>query len=107
MPITGPQSKQLQSALLAAYNRDELRRVVKIGIEMDFDAVAPDKGLEAQVDALVAFADRQGRISDLIAEALRQNSTSPDLQALAEAAKGWKLEPPAEPAATAPYQGLA
>ena len=107
MSLTGPQHQQLQSALLAAFDEAGLRILARQELETDLDAVAGGKNKTEIVLNLIAWAEREGRVADLIAGARRQNPTNPDLQALAEAAKDWRLELPAEPEAQSPYQGLA
>ena len=108
MPLTGPQHQQIQDALLAAFDDAGLRQLVPAKqLDADLDAVAGGKNKTEVVLNLIAWAEREGRIADLIAGALKQNPGSPDLQALAAAAQTWHLAAPAEPKATPPYQGLA
>ena len=105
MSLTGPQHAQLQSALLAAFDEAGLRILVRQELDTDLDAVAGGKNKTEVVLNLIAWAEREGRVDELIAGAVKQNSTNPDLQALAAEAKNWRLDK-AEPGAS-PYQGLA
>ena len=107
MSLTGPQRQQFQSALLAAFDEDGLRHLVTFELDEDLDAQVGKGPLTQRVFDLVAWADKNGKVSALIAGSLRQNPTSPDLQALAEAAETWRLASPTEPEAKSPYQGLA
>lgn len=106
MPLTGPQLTQIHQAILAAYTRDDLRRMLAVDMHLDFDAVVPDKAFSDQMFALVTWADQHGRVADLIAGALCQNPDNPGLQSLAAAVQSWHIEAPA-PAAASPYKGLA
>jgi formylglycine-generating enzyme required for sulfatase activity len=107
MPLTGPQHRQIQDALLAAFDEAGLRRLVRFELDEDLDQVTPPGDMTQRAYNLVAWADKQGCIPALIAGALKQNPGNADLQALAAAAASWHLEPAAEPEAKPPYQGLA
>lgn len=82
MPLTGPQLHQIHQAILAAYTRDELRRVLKVGMDVDFDAVVPEKAFGEQVFALVEWADRQGMAAELVRCAWENNQRNATLTSL-------------------------
>ena len=107
MTLTGPQHRQLQEAMLAAFDDIGLRLLVRQELDASLDAVAGGRNTTEVVTNLIAWAEREGRIVDLIGGALRQNPANAGLQALADVAATWGLEPPAEPKLNAPYQGLA
>jgi len=104
MTLSGAQYKQIQEALLAAFNEADLRRMVRIQLDADLDAVSGGKNLSERVYSLIEWADREGRVLALIDGATAQNSGNAKLQALKVVATDWHLEP-AE-AGEPPYQGL-
>jgi len=106
MSLSSSQHKFLHSALLASFDNAGLRQFVRQELDADLDAVAGGQNTTETVTNLLAWADRSGRIADLLSGALRQNPTNPTLQALSEAAKSWHIEAPA-PADKPPYKGLA
>jgi len=99
MTRTGTQHKQLQSALLAAFDESGLRQLATFELNANLDHIAGGKDLTERVYNLVKWADEHGRVPELVSGALHQNPTSADLKTVAKAAKRWKLEPPAEPKA--------
>ena len=105
--LTGSQHKLLQETLVAAFDDASLRILVRQELDANLDAVAGGKNTIENVSNLIGWAEREGRIIDLINGALRQNSANVSLQSLAAAAATWGLEPPAEPQENPPYQGLA
>jgi len=104
MTLSGAQYEQIQEALLAAFNEADLRRMVRIQLDADLDAVSGGKNLSERVYSLIEWADREGRVLALIDGATAQNSGNAKLQALKVVATDWHPEP-AE-AGEPPYQGL-
>lgn len=104
--LLGTQHHELQSALLVAFNEADLRQLARQRLDANLDAVAGGRNTTEIVNNLIAWAEREGRVADLIRGALLQNPTNPQLQELAEAAKNWRIEAPAS-ADEPPYKGLA
>jgi len=90
--------------LLAAFDEATLRSMVRIQLDADLDAVAGGKNLAERVYSLVAWADREGRVLEIIDGAVAQNPGNTALQALKRDAADWHLEPAEE--GEPPYQGL-
>jgi hypothetical protein len=91
MPLTSLQRQQLHAALLAAFDEDALKRMLAFELDTDLDAVVGKGPLTQRVFDLVGWAERRGKVAELIAGAVRQNPGNPQLQAVAQAAKTWGL----------------
>ena len=89
MPLTRPHLASFHEVLLAAYSRDEFRRVVATCLDVDFDAVAPEKGFSNQLWAFVTWANQQDKALELVKCAWENNPTNIDLDKLWQAAQGW------------------
>ena len=104
MTLTGPQAKQIQDVLLAAFDTAELAQMVQFQLGEILEQIAGGTDLTEIVFNLVQWADRNGRVLDLIDGALAANPDNPQLQELQIEASGWHLAPPEE--GEPPYQGL-
>lgn len=84
---TGPQLDQLTSALLEAFNHDELTRLVRIHFEKSlewFTPVAGKRDLNTITSDLVAyFASQKGGLKKLLDGAVSENSSNKGLLMLA------------------------
>jgi len=89
MPLTGSQLSRIHHAVLAAYTRDELKRTLRICMDVSFDEYAPDKGFADQVWALLEWAGRQDRVNDLVRCVHDNNKTNAELAALWRDAQTW------------------
>jgi hypothetical protein len=102
MSLTGAQIAQLLDALLAAYpRRDDLRVMVRIELNENLDAIAGGDTLRGIAFSLIEWAQRTGRIDELIASARRGNPGNATLQAVAAALGLAPVDPPA-PSASSP-----
>ncbi len=101
MTLTGAQTKQIQAALLSAFGKAELARMVQFHLDETLAQIADGDNDTQIVFNLVQWADRNGRVPDLIDGALVAN---PELQDLQQEASNWRMEPPEE--GEPPYQGL-
>lgn len=91
MPLELEQRKQLQAALLSAFNQDGLRQLVGLELGSDLELFAKDGDRRQNVYDLIAWAERTGRTVDLIRGAYVQNPTNPLLAQLAVAALRWEV----------------
>ena len=82
MPLPGPLLKRIQQVMLDAFSRDELRSLVRFGLDQDFEALTPDKALTVQVFALIKWAQRNGCLRNLIDCAQKDRPRHHELQAL-------------------------
>ena len=64
--LTGPQREELQEALLSAFTLDTLRRMVRFGLDESLEQIAGPGNLRAVVFDLVDWAQREGRLPDLL-----------------------------------------
>ncbi|MFN8470274.1 MAG: SUMF1/EgtB/PvdO family nonheme iron enzyme [Caldilineaceae bacterium] len=90
MPLELEQRKQLQAALLSAFNNDGLRQLVGLELGSDLELFAKDGDRRQNVYDLIEWAERTGRTVDLIRGAYVQNPTNPLLAQLAVAALRWE-----------------
>lgn len=82
MRLTGVQVKLLQDALLDAYDRDTLRQMLRICLDLDYDSLVSDGAFANQVYELIQWAERHSRTSDLIECAQAGNPTNAQLKAI-------------------------
>jgi hypothetical protein len=79
--LTGPQFKQLHEALLAAFNQEELTRMVMMDMGVNINSVAGGSNLSAVVFNLIDWAQRTGRLGELVTAAAGSNDENPELKA--------------------------
>lgn len=89
MQLTSDQVRQIQQALLHAFDRDGLRMLLRLQLNEDLDAVAGDDNLNTVVFNLVAWAEREGRVGELIAGAAAANPGNAQIQQLVHDSQGW------------------
>jgi hypothetical protein len=86
MKLAGSQIAQLLDALLDAYpSRDDLRIMMRVELDENFDAIAGGDTLRVAAFSLIEWAQRTGRTEELIAGARRSNPGNPALQAVSAA----------------------
>ncbi|MFO7631049.1 MAG: effector-associated domain EAD1-containing protein, partial [Caldilinea sp.] len=84
MTLTGSQISHLLEALLAAYPRlDDLRMMVRVELDENLDAIAGGGALRGVTFSLIEWANRSGRIDELIAGARLGNPGNARLQEFA------------------------
>ena len=82
--------RQIQSALLAAFNTEELRQLAAIELGVDLDRVVHDGGtLEQRALDLIEWAQRQNRLAELLCGAYNRNGNNQKLTALVDQAVRW------------------
>ena len=91
MPLELEQRKQLQTALLSAFNNDSLRQLAGLELGSDLELFAKDGDRRQHVYDLIAWAERTGRTVDLIRGAYVQNATNPLIAQLASDALRWQV----------------
>ncbi|WP_084627253.1 trypsin-like peptidase domain-containing protein [Mesorhizobium sp. LSHC422A00] len=69
MDLDGPQKKILRLALLAAFNRQSLDRLLRDNNRQSLDELVKPAGLRDQVDELIEVAEEEGWLSGLISDA--------------------------------------
>jgi endonuclease G len=80
--LTGEQFEQLGQALISAYPTEaKLKRMIRITFSKTLQEVAEGNNHTERVDQLIEWAESEGQLSKLIAEAQRQNPGNPKLQA--------------------------
>jgi hypothetical protein len=91
MPLELEQRKQLQAALLSAFNHDGLRQLVALELGSDLELFTKDGDRRQRVYDLIAWTERTGRTVDLIRGAYIQNPTNPLLAQLVINALRWRV----------------
>jgi formylglycine-generating enzyme required for sulfatase activity len=97
--LTGRQVQALHDALLNAYSAETLRRMVRIELNVNLEAIAGGESLRDIVYRLIEWAERTGRTMELVAAAQRHNPVNAALRAFAATIPGVNLAPEAEPPA--------
>ena len=81
--LSGKQIGEIQEALLDAFPaRDDLRMMVRIELDETLEAIADGSNQRVVIFNLVSWAERTGRIDDLVQGAYRQNQGNPALRQL-------------------------
>jgi formylglycine-generating enzyme required for sulfatase activity len=86
----------LHAAVLAAFSRDELRRLLKVHFDTELEQITGDKGLDAQVFDLLLWLERQGHLASFVTCACTANPTNAQLGTVRAAlhARGVAAIPP-------------
>jgi serine/threonine-protein kinase len=92
MRLTGKQFAQLQMVILASFTRDELRRLLKVDLDMSFESITGDKGFEAQVFDLLLWLERQGRMLEFVECAHTANQANQELATVCTAVRAWDTQ---------------
>jgi formylglycine-generating enzyme required for sulfatase activity len=95
MYLSGHSLMRIQQAVLAAFSRDELRRLLKVELDLDLDRVVAEQDLESQVFDLLLWLQRRSRVNEFIACAQRANPSNPALAALSPEREADQAHPPA------------
>lgn len=82
--LTGKQIEQFRDALLGAFDRSDLEQLVRIDLEENLEAIAGAGKLSIVVFELVMWAQRTGRVGELLAAAQSRRPTHAALAALAQ-----------------------
>ena len=83
--LSGNQYKQLQQALIGAFqNEENLAQMVRFGLNEHLPAIAGGSNLAAIVFALIGWAESEGRTSELIIAARNEKPRNATLREVAE-----------------------
>jgi len=80
MELTGPEIAQVTDAILAAYSREELRILLLTCMDEDLDSLVQPNALKIEVFHLVEWANRTGRVVELIRHACDNRKQNERLQ---------------------------
>ena len=98
--LTGKQAQEIHEAILDAYGAvDALRIMVRFELGVTLEEIVGGEGLRVLIFNLITWAERTGRVDDLIQGAYRHN---PGNQALQQFAQSWRNSTPSGPATIAP-----
>lgn len=86
--LKGPQLQAALDAFVKAFDRQALARLLKVRLGEDLDAIVADGPLEARVYDLLEWAQRRGRITDLLQAAVDANPANPQLRDLVKRLAG-------------------
>ena len=87
--LNGKQFTQIRDALLDAFDKHALREMMRVEMQETLEHVADGENLRVVVFNLITWAERQGRIEDLIVGAHRANQSNPKLRELLAALRTW------------------
>jgi hypothetical protein len=79
--LSGSQFKQLHEALLSAFDQESLTKMVRLEMDVNINSVAGGSNLSAIAYNLIDWAQRTGRLGELIAASDRSSGDNPDIQA--------------------------
>ena len=82
--LTGPQLAQAQEVFLAAFSREELAQVVFFSVRRRYEEIVARGTFEDEVFELLLWADRQGKVADLVTTARSRNPSNGKLRRLAQ-----------------------
>ncbi len=91
--LTTEQIRNFQRALLAAFDRGEMQRVVRLGLNKTYANIVPSGALEDEFMALVEWVNKQNKVDALLTEARKQNPGNIQLRNFEAALRG-QLPPP-------------
>jgi formylglycine-generating enzyme required for sulfatase activity len=94
MSVPGHLLNRIYEALKAAFNRAEVQRMVRTCMDQRFSAYASDGGYDDQLWSFVEWADRTGRIPDLVKCAHEFNPHNSGLAALYSELSTCPVPPP-------------
>lgn len=86
--LTGPQIKQFRDALLGAFDRESLAQMLSTELDVKLNQIVGGSNDAAVVFALIEWAQRQGRLDDLLDGALRSAAGNKKLQELDRTLRG-------------------
>ena len=101
MQRTGRQLERIQQAILQAYTPDELSMIVLHSLDKSLAEITTDANFTTQVFALVGWADRNGRLPELVAAACDGNPGNGELKRLRDDFAWWQVVAGAPPALAA------
>jgi ribosomal protein S16 len=78
--LTGKQIKQIHDALLDGYNPDSLRRLVRLHLDENLHNIAGGATFTDVVFTLLEWAERHGRVQELVQAAQAENPNNVALQ---------------------------
>ena len=94
--LSGAQVQELMASLLDAYDEGSLRQMVRFQLDEHLDLIAGGGNLAQVVFNLIAWAERTGRIAELIAKAQAYNPGNARLAAFARSVPGIAVVEPAK-----------
>ena len=89
--LSGAERRQLERALVAAFDRDHLERLVSYCLNQDLAAITRADDLTDVVFQLVGWAIRRGQLAKLVEAAFEENPENPELIRFRQAV--WEARP--------------
>lgn len=79
--LGGHQLQDCNNALLSAFDNFELKQLVKYELDENLDALTGGTTLKEKIFELTLWAERHGKLAELIRGAVKLNPTNPELSA--------------------------
>src|SRR5262245_13789164 len=105
MTLKGPQAKKLHDAILSGFSGSDLEQLVRLELDEQLDNIVRPGPLSAIVLELIQWADRQGRVNDLILAIQQARPNNTQVQAAAKALLAPAAAEPRPAAGTAALDG--
>ena len=102
MKLDKGQWSRIQQTLLDAFDRNNLRMMLRLELDVDLDTVAGDEDLATVVFNLIGWAERNNRVDDLLVGAAKYNPGNAGLQELAAEYPSWLAKSISSPGSPAP-----
>lgn len=89
--LTGSQVKQIQVAIMAGYDPDSLRSMVRIYLDRNLHEIVSGDNFDRQVVTLIEWFERRGQMLDLVRAAHEANRGNAALQTLWNDIQTWQI----------------
>ncbi len=97
LKLSGPLVKPIHAALLSGYDANTLRMMLRMELDLDLSTIAGGDNFSLVVFNLIDWAEKNGKVLELINEAYEQNKGNALLVVLAEQAPVWPALAPMTP----------
>ena len=84
MDLTGKQVQRIQDAIRSGYNRESLAMALRFRMDVELNDIVANGPFAEQVFALIEWADKQGRVIELVEALHTGNADNDNLNALVD-----------------------
>jgi len=95
--LSGREARQLQQTLLNAYDPNSLAQMVRFELDEYFEQIVGEGNFADKIFSLITWAERQGRLRDLLEAAVASNAQHPQLNELVNSLLRKQTAPAAAP----------
>jgi hypothetical protein len=105
MPLSAEQTKKLHAAILSGFSGNDLEQLARFELNERLDSLVPAGALSDVVLKLIDWAEKQGRVEDLVRAVQRARPANKEIQKLAGSLLTAAATEPAPAAGTAELDG--